>query len=112
MSTESHKRYIEQQALREAQKAIDRGQSSLRKENCANLRVQTLEPWKRVLVAFGGVLLVTSGLFASREDIGWLALLLFALGGLTVLGAVFGIKKTVEAALNGVDVSYIFDALF
>lgn len=112
MSAESHKKYIEQQALREAQKAIDRGQSSLRKENCANLRVQTLEPWKRVVVALGGLLLIAGGLLVLREDIGWLALLLFAPGTLTILGAIFGIKKTVEAALNGVDVSYIFDALF
>ncbi len=113
MSAESHKRYIEQCALREAQKAINRhGRSAFGKEDFAGLRIQTVEPWKRVLLALLGALSAAGGYYALTDDIGWLSLILFTLSLLLLLAALFGVRKTVEAALDGVDLIQFFDALF
>jgi hypothetical protein len=113
MSAESHKRYIERRALREAQKAIDRGElSASGKDDFARLRIQTVEPWKRGLLALLGIAAGAAGFYTIKADVGWLSLILFATCAFLVLAEVFGIRKTVEAALNGIDPIYLFDALF
>jgi len=113
MSRETHKRFIERGALREAQKAVDRhGRDSFRRETFAQLRVQTIEPWKRVSFASLGFLIVGAGVYTLQEDIPWLALLFFMLGAFCVLASILGRKKSVEAALNGIDLTYLFEALF
>lgn len=113
MSAESHRRYLERSALREAQKAIDRrGRAAFGKADFAGLRIQTVEPWKRILLASLGVLAGAGGYFVLTDKIGWVSFVLFALGVFLLLAAWLGVRKTVKAALDGVDPFQLFDALF
>jgi hypothetical protein len=103
---------LEKQALREAQKALDRhGADQFRTLQLARLKIQTMEPWKRFLLAFLGL---ASGLGAYGvllADIRWLSGLLFLLAGGLLLKGILGSKLTIENALDGMDLSYLFDAL-
>jgi len=113
MSRESHRRYLEKTALRQAQKAIVRsGRDNLKKEDLARLRIQTLEPWTRILLLVFGLLFIGAGVLVSAVDVRWLALLLFISGGLGVFAAIVGRKKTITAALDGIDVLQLFEGLF
>lgn len=110
MSAESHKRYLQQRALREAQKAIDRhGREAFTRDEFRSLRIQTVETWKRIFLALFGALSCAGGIYALREDVVWLAILLLILGSLCIVAAIFGAKQTVDAALTSVDVVTMFD---
>jgi hypothetical protein len=39
-------------------------------------------------------------------------LVFFVLGACCLLASIFGRKRTVEAALNGIDLTYLLEALF
>lgn len=113
MSAESRKRYLEQSALREAQKAIDRhGRNAVSREDLACLRIQTIEPWKRGLLAILGLIAGVGGYLALTDEVGWLSLLLFSAGALLLIAAILGVRRTVKAALDGVDPFQLFDSLF
>lgn len=113
MSKESHRQFLEKTALRQAQKAIVRsGRDNLKKEDLARLRIQTLEPWTRIFLLVFGLLAVGAGLLAHKADVRWLALLLFIGGGLGVFAAMVGRKKTITAALDGIDVLQLLEGLF
>jgi hypothetical protein len=113
MSTESHKRYLEQRALREAQKAIDRGgRDGFGGGDFARLRIQTVEPWKRVVLGGTGFLFGSVGIYALKESADWIAVIFLVLGASCLLASIFGRKQTVEAALDGIDLTYLLDALF
>ena len=113
MSRESHERFLKQAALREAQKAIDRhGSDTIKKEDFHQLRIQTVEPWKRIILFVFGALICGLGVLAIREVTVWLGVLIF-LGGIFCLGAaLIGKKKTVVAALDGIDLLTLFEAFF
>ena len=113
MSRESHRQFLERTALRQAQKAIVRsGRDNLKKEDLARLRIQTLEPWTRILLLVFGLLFIGAGVLVSAVDVRWLALLLFISGGFGVFAAIVGRKKTITAALDGIDVLQLFEGLF
>jgi hypothetical protein len=113
MSIESHRHYLEQRALREAQKAIDRrGRDRFGSSDFARLRIQTIEPWKRVFLGGTGFLFCGAGVYALKEEAEWIALVFFVLGAFCLLASIFGRKRTVEAALNGIDLTYLLEALF
>ena len=113
MSRESHRRYLEEIARREARRTIERlGRDRLKREELGKLRIQTLEPWMRIMLLVFGLLLIGAGLFANRAEVRWLAFLLFFSGGLGVFAAIIGRKKTISAALDGIDVLQLFEGLF
>lgn len=112
MSAESHKRFLEQRALREAQKAIDlRGHEGFGGGDFARLRIQTVETWKRVLLGGTGFLFGGAGISALMEGFDWFAFGLFALGALCLFASILGRKRTVEAALDGIDLTCLLEAL-
>jgi hypothetical protein len=111
MSAESHKRYLEKRALGEAQKAIDRhGRQCLRKEDFAALRIQTVEPWKRVCLGLFGALFVGAGFYAFHEGAPGFAVAFFGVGAFCALASIFGRKKTIDTALESIDFLYVLDA--
>lgn len=113
MSKESHRQYLEQRALREAQKAIDRrGRDGFGVSDFGRLRIQTIEPWKRVLLCGIGLLFGGAGVYTIKEGADCIALILFALGAFCLLASMFGRRRTVEAALNGIDFVSLIEALF
>lgn len=112
MPTESHRRYLEKQALREAQKALDRhGADHFRQLDLARLKIQTMEPWKRLLLAFLGLASGPGAYGALIADIRWLSGLLFLLVGGLLLKGILGSKLTIERALDGIDLSFLLEAL-
>ena len=113
MSGESHKRYLEQVALREAQKALDKNKrGSLSWASLGQLRIQTIEPWKRVLMAAIALSFLGAGIVAIRNGFFWAGVLLSAIGLGLLLFAGLGRKKTIDAALDGVDVIHLAAELF
>lgn len=113
MSAESHRKFLEQRALRAAQKAIDRnGRDRFNKEDFASLRIQTIEPWKRLTLAVFGLAFCATGFLAMKSDRNGLAFFLYVAALLSFSTAIFGVKKTVDGALNGINVADIFDGLF
>ena len=117
MSKKSHKRYLEQSALREAQKAIDRhGRTTFKREDFCNLRIQIVEPWKRIVAlvigAFFGVL--TS--IAIKDDYHLAAVIAFtATSLLFVIAGLIGYKKPVDAVIDAAaDAGFdrLLDAIF
>ncbi|PTX90634.1 hypothetical protein [Opitutus sp. ER46] len=113
MSWESHQRYLERQALRAAQKAIDRGAlTAERRADASRLRIQTVEPWKRALLALASVALgITAYLTLDALPVA-VSGGLFVGSGLLLAFAALGIRRTAEAVLDSVDLVSLLDALF
>lgn len=114
MSRESHQRHLERIALREAQKAIARhaGDTPLRLESLAQLRIQTVEPWKRIVLSVPALALLVAGVGFCVNGPLWLGLLL-GIAGLALLAiAVIGRRKTIHSALDGIDIALLFEGLF
>jgi len=102
MSKESHRQYLERQALREAQKGIDRrGRNGFGVNDFGGLRIQTLEPWKRVLLGSVGLLFGGLGVDALYDGAGRAALVPLVLAASGLLISLFGGKRTIDAALLG-----------
>ena len=113
MSREFHKRYLEQVALREAQKALDKNKpGSLNRVSFGQLRIQTVEPWKRVLVAAIALSFLGAAIVAICVGFFWAGVFLSATGLGLLLFAGLGRKKTIDAALDGVDVIHLAAQLF
>lgn len=116
MSQDKHRKFLEHSALREAQKAIRSRGDSFKKEDLGRLRIQTVEPWKRVVAlligGFFGVLTVV----AIREKYHVIALVLFPMLALLFFGAgVFGYKKPIDTVIDAAaDAAFsrIIDAIF
>jgi len=113
MSRESHEQFLKQAALREAQKAISRrGGGAFKKEDLYILRIQTLEPWKRVSLFALGIFICGFGVFAMKEFAVWLGVIAILVGVFLAGAAIIGKKRTVVAALDGIDLLTLFEGFF
>jgi hypothetical protein len=116
MSRESHRRYLEKAALKEAQKALAKnGRESLNPESFARLRIQTVEPWKRLSLAFTSLLMIGAGVYLLSTGDFWPGVIVISLGLGVLALAVFGSRKTIGSVFDGVDLISLaaetFDAL-
>lgn len=89
-----------------------RGMGEFSSSDLAKLRIQTVEPWKRVVLGGMGFLLGGTGVYAQKADAKWLALLFLTLGAFCLLASIFGRKRTVDAALDKFDLAELFRDLF
>lgn len=102
MSRESHHEFLEQSAARTVRRALARdAQKLLQREDAAKLRIQTVEPWKRILcLLIGGFLLAASwGLCLDDGNI-WAVMLIGALGLAAAFVGMFGRKKSIDDVLE------------
>lgn len=100
---------LTRQAIRLAQRESRKRGRPLTKEEVLKLSVQTVDPWVRVLLALAGVALASFGIWLLTREAGGLGLVLLIFGLLMVGASLVGWRKTVEAALNGVDPCSFFD---
>ncbi|MDP3073480.1 MAG: hypothetical protein Q8N18_24530 [Opitutaceae bacterium] len=104
MNPEKRAHYIERAAVRAAQSYIRRHDGSpLSRDQLLELKIQSVEPWKRILLCvLGGVPLVVGGIALTRTDGGEFVVSLgFALLGLVVFGTgLFGRHRTVNECLS------------
>jgi hypothetical protein len=95
-------RYVERAALREAQKAMQRqGGGPLSREELLQLRIQSVEPWKRILVGLTGAAFGGFGLMVFASDdatAGGIALIV--LGTALLIAGLVGRRRTVEVCLD------------
>lgn len=74
------------------------------------VRIQTVAPWKRWVLGGIGMAFLSLGIFLRNQFPG--AFIIFGLlAMITILFAILGKKKSIDAALNGVD-SSITDQIF
>jgi len=98
---EQRARFIEQAALREAQKAIKRrGGESLTREDLLGLRVQTISLWIRVPLIVLGLAALAGGVFLMSQGLLGLGVLVVLLG--IVLGGAgcVGWRRTLSETLD------------
>lgn len=113
MSRESHRRYLERAALREAQKAMRRpGDRPFSREDFSRLRIQTVEPWKRFLLGLIALGLAGLGINAWLNAPIAVAWILFALAAGVLLFAIFGRKRKIDTTLDSIDLSGIIVTVF
>ena len=106
------KQYLEQQALKAAQMAIKRTPGKrLAADDMAILRIQTFQPWHRILLGIFGVVLLVGGIVSIRSVSLWLALPLIGFGVALVVIAMVGRKRTVQSVLDAIDVASILEIL-
>lgn len=102
MSRDSHRQFLEKAALNEAQKSFrQRGRSSARIEDFLALRVQTVEPWKRIVAIVVGAFFIGFAVWALRADFSpWAVVSFGLLGAICASVGIMGWKKPVEAVLE------------
>lgn len=104
MNPEKRARYIERTALRAAQKEIQRNDGKpLTRDELLDLKIQSVEPWKRVLLGvLGGIPMVCGAIAATRTDGGefvvWIGVTLFGLIFFCI--GLFGRRRTVDECLS------------
>lgn len=112
MSRATHEQFLRKSArgsvIRESRR---RSGAPLTLDRVRELKVQTMEPWKRVVSALVGLLFCLAGSFAWNHDVTGLSILLFGLGAIFVLMACFGRKRTMKAILDKVDVGDIVSGI-
>ena len=112
MSRESHRAYLEKVALKAAQRAIDRnGGGKLTESQARQLKVQTIEPWKRITIALIGAALGGLSYACFHSDIGWLGVILGIGSMATFIIALAGRRKDAAKVFDGLDLLLILDAL-
>ena len=113
MSRESHRRHLERAALRAAQKAFDpQKPGTLDRQSFGCLRIQTVEPWKRIVLAAAGALTVTAGVVIMFTARFWTGLILAALGVGLLLFGLLGRRRPINATLDGIDVIHLAAQFF
>lgn len=116
MSRESHPAFLEKSASRTLRRALARdSRKQLDKAEACRLRVQTVEPWKRILcLVLGAASLLASWLAQQAGADLWIVLLLGAVGVVCMFIGTFGRKKTIDSVLDSTAnaiVSGILDGL-
>ncbi len=98
----SHKDFLERAALREAQKAFRHEAARPSIADFLALRIQTVEPWKRLACVIVGLGWCAFALWLSLDRNGspWAALLLGMLGLFCLVVGVLGWKRPVEEVLD------------
>lgn len=103
MSQASHRAFLENSARRAAVRAALRnGHAVPTVEDLRGLRIQTVEPWKRIVVALVGLFFLAVTVHGIRDDFNWVALLFF--GGLSLvclLIAIFGCRRSIQEVVGG-----------
>jgi hypothetical protein len=115
MSRESHQKFLEQSACRTVRRAQARDAGkTLRREAACKLRMQTVEPWKRIVCLIIGAFFLAVSWMIQRDDGNiWAVLFLGALGLSAMLLGTFGHEKPIDAVLNATGDSFVnglFDA--
>jgi hypothetical protein len=100
---------LTRQAIRLAQRESRKRGRALTKEEVLKLRVQTVDPWVRVLLALTGVALAGVGIWSMAPEASSPGIALLIFGFLTMGASIVGWRKTIEAAFNGVDPLSFFD---
>lgn len=110
MPSHSRKQYLEQQALKAAQKAIKRSsEKHLDIDGVAMLRIQTVQPWHRILLGIFGLVLLVGGILSVGSESLWLALPLIGFGVAVMVIAMIGRKRTVQSVLDAIDIASILE---
>jgi hypothetical protein len=112
VNRERHERYLEQSARRAAPKAITRHSAPVDREALLALRVQTLEPWKRVALTLAGLAIGFGGVWLGTET-GFATLVVVSVVVSTplLLFGLFGRRKTVEQILDAMSSEIAGEAL-
>lgn len=92
MSSDRHRRFLEEAARREAQKAFrERGRSGAVLEDFFALRVQTVEPWKRLSAIVVGAFFLGLAAWALKEE--------FTIWAIVAFSAIGTIESDLASAL-------------
>jgi hypothetical protein len=105
MSRESHREFLK----RSAQRTLARERERRHKERWSaqevrRLKIQTVEPWKRIILAVLGAAATAGGFVALSNDEPALGIALFVVALLLFLVAAYGIRKTIEGLTDSIDV--------
>ena len=111
MSRETHRRYLESSARRGARRALERNPEVSRDE-LRSLKVQTIEPWKRVVAGLLSVSLSVTGGWLAKSDQRVIGLCMLGVGVLGFLFSIFGWRKTLDGLSSAIDIGDILDGLF
>lgn len=111
MSKESHRQYLEAVALREAQKALVRNPETSRND-LLTLKIQTIEPYKRIMVGALSLSVSGVGIYLTKSDHGTAGPWFMCIGVLGLLFSIFGWRRTLDGLSGAIDMGEIFDALF
>ena len=103
MSKESHKQYLEAAALREAQKALARNPETSRND-LRTLKIQTIEPWKRIIAGAMSLALSCVGVYLNTSDHGTTGPWFICVGILGLLFSIFGWKRTLDGLSGAIDI--------
>lgn len=113
MSRESHRAFLEQAARKAAaQERARRHQARWTVAELKHLKLQTVEPWKRVILGGAGLATVGGGAWAIHADVDWLGIILIVAGLLLISAALIGRRRTVEAVFESIDVVDLFSGIF
>lgn len=108
----SRQQYLEQQALQAAQKAIRcSGRQHMDVDDMAMLRIQTVQPWHRVMLGILGLVMLVGGIVSIDSESLWLALPLIGFGVALIVVAIIGRKRTVQSVLDAIDMASILEIL-
>ena len=105
MSRQSHEEFLK----RSARLAVTKERERRDKERWSvdevrKLKIQTVEPWKRVVYGFLGITTAVGGALTFSEKNRGLGALLIVVSLVLMFVATFGVKRSVEAVCNSVDV--------
>lgn len=113
MSKESHQRFLERTARRAVErKRLKDAQRRPTQDAVAKIRIQTVEPWKRIsCMLIGTGFLFVSWLIQQNDGNLYAVLFLGFLGTLGLIIGLFGKKRTIESILNATGDSIISNLL-
>lgn len=106
MNYQRRAKYLERAALREAKREVFRRDGKpLTRDELLELRIQSVEPWKRILLSVIGAIALTFGSLITvkcngPEYVGGLVVALLGLAAF--LNGLFGRRRTVEECLRQV----------
>ena len=100
MSRESHRTFLERSARRTATRAFARSDHPLTKDELARLRIQTVEPWKRILLSLAGLACCALALVLCLKGSLWPESLLFVPGLALLVFGLRGRKQDIDSALG------------
>jgi hypothetical protein len=106
MSRQSHeeflKRSVRQTLIRERERR-DKAHWSV--DEVRQLKIQTVEPWKRVVYGFLGLTTAMGGVLTLSEKNRAIGIVMLVVSLMLMFVAAFGIKKSVEAVFNAIDLA-------
>ena len=104
MSRQSHEEFLKRsvrQTLARERERRDKEHWSV--DEVRKLKIQTVEPWKRVVYGFLGLTTAVGGMLTFNEKNRVLGVVLILVSLVLMVVATFGIKKSVDAVINSID---------